>query len=374
MPRGQAGQALAGRALYLTRDPAVDDERRELTGVPDELAFATKPQLAAMMLERTREAGMPARQVAADEVYGGHDLRTRVRELGYDYAVAVPAIHRVTTSAGCFAATALRATGELSFYRCHSTARAGLADLVAVVCTRWRIEVGHRWYWSSCFAFSWLCSLFLVGLLFWLCPAGAGVEAGRAGPALAWLAHLLVVCGDDPVPGSGGVAGGDPAAVDPVVDGGGGHAQLGGQAGDGPLARWQGCEHGGAAFALAADAALGDQGADLLVAEPAGPLGRPESLGVDDVGALPVVTSRGGELGDAGEEGGVILPVAAVRPGAGASARATAGWLRSSRPISTGSASRNGSAKGSPAPARDRDRHGPGRTPRTGRRVREASR
>jgi len=77
MPRGQAGQALAGRALYLTRDWAVDDERRELTGVPDELAFTTKPKLAAMMLERTREAGMPARQVAADKVYGGHDLRTR---------------------------------------------------------------------------------------------------------------------------------------------------------------------------------------------------------------------------------------------------------------------------------------------------------
>ena len=94
MPRGQAGQALVGRALYLTRDWAADDERRELTGDPDKLAFATKPQLAAMMLERAREAGMPARQVAADEVYGGHDLRTRVRELGYDYAVAVPRTER----------------------------------------------------------------------------------------------------------------------------------------------------------------------------------------------------------------------------------------------------------------------------------------
>jgi hypothetical protein len=31
-----------------------------------------------------------------------------------------------------------RYTGELSFYRYHSTAPAGLADLVAVVCTRWR--------------------------------------------------------------------------------------------------------------------------------------------------------------------------------------------------------------------------------------------
>jgi hypothetical protein len=35
------------------------------------------------MLERAREVGIPARQVAADEVYGGHDLRIRIRELGY---------------------------------------------------------------------------------------------------------------------------------------------------------------------------------------------------------------------------------------------------------------------------------------------------
>ena len=100
-------QALLGRALYLPRDWAADDERRELTGVPDELAFATKPQLAAAMLERAREAGMPARWVAADEVYGGRDLRTRIRELGYDYAIAVPASHRVTTPAGRFTVTSL---------------------------------------------------------------------------------------------------------------------------------------------------------------------------------------------------------------------------------------------------------------------------
>jgi LysR family transcriptional activator of glutamate synthase operon len=49
------------------------------------------------------------------------------------------------------------------------------------------LEVGHRWHRSSCAAFSWLCSLFLVGFVFllWRCPAGAGVVAGRACPALA---------------------------------------------------------------------------------------------------------------------------------------------------------------------------------------------
>jgi hypothetical protein len=54
--------------------------------------------------------------------------------------------------------------------------------------TRWSAsEVGHRWCRSSCAAFSWLCSLCLVGLVFLLCrcPAGSGVVAGRAVPALA---------------------------------------------------------------------------------------------------------------------------------------------------------------------------------------------
>src|ERR1019366_2967536 len=65
------------------------------------------------------------------------------------------------------------------------------------------------------------------------CPAGAGVVAGRAVPALAELAQLLLAGEDDPVPAAGSAAGGDPAAVDPVVDAGGGHAELGGQSREG---------------------------------------------------------------------------------------------------------------------------------------------
>ncbi len=110
--------------------------------------------------------------------------------------------------------------------------------------------------------------------------------------------------------------GGDPSAVDPVVDAGRGHAQLGGQAGDRPFAWSQAGEHGGPAFLLASDAALADQGADLLVAEPAGPLGRPESLGVEDIGDLAISAARGGELGDAGEEGGVIRQLVQAGDGA----------------------------------------------------------
>ena len=78
-----------------------------------------------------------------------------------------------------------RYTGTLSFYRCWTPGPVPLSKLIAIAVARWRIEVGHRWYRSSCAAFSWLCSLFLVGFVLRLCPAGAAIEAGRACPALA---------------------------------------------------------------------------------------------------------------------------------------------------------------------------------------------
>ncbi len=63
----------------------------------------------------------------------------------------------------------------------------GNTDNVFVFWQRWAHEVGHRWHLSSCAAFSWLCSLFLAGFLFlfWRCPSGAVVVAGRACPAFA---------------------------------------------------------------------------------------------------------------------------------------------------------------------------------------------
>jgi SRSO17 transposase len=40
------GHALIGRALYLPQACAADEEHRELARVPEEVMFATKPQLA----------------------------------------------------------------------------------------------------------------------------------------------------------------------------------------------------------------------------------------------------------------------------------------------------------------------------------------
>ncbi|GAA3786959.1 IS701 family transposase [Streptomyces chiangmaiensis] len=98
------GHAVIDRELYLPAAWAADEERRLLTHVPDEREFATKPQLTADMLEleRARALGIHARWMAADEVYGGSELRLAARRLSFDYTVAVKTDHRVTTSAGTF--------------------------------------------------------------------------------------------------------------------------------------------------------------------------------------------------------------------------------------------------------------------------------
>ena len=75
-----AGHALIGRALYLPADWAADEERRELAGVPDDVMFATKPQLAGALLQQAHDRGIRATFVAGDEVYGGLDLRKSIRE------------------------------------------------------------------------------------------------------------------------------------------------------------------------------------------------------------------------------------------------------------------------------------------------------
>ncbi|MGW5635773.1 transposase [Streptomyces sp. NPDC003832] len=85
------GHAPIDRALYLGADWAADEERRLLTGVPDDIEFATKPQLAS------------------DEVYGRRGLRRTARTLGFDYVLAVRSDHRVGTAVGRLTAAELAA-------------------------------------------------------------------------------------------------------------------------------------------------------------------------------------------------------------------------------------------------------------------------
>jgi len=74
--------------LYLPQEWSDDPERRQRTGVPDEIAFATKPQIAAMQLRQARQTGAPNGIVLADAAYGNDTaFRDAVGELGLQYAV-----------------------------------------------------------------------------------------------------------------------------------------------------------------------------------------------------------------------------------------------------------------------------------------------
>ncbi|MDP9485907.1 MAG: IS701 family transposase [Actinomycetota bacterium] len=90
------GAAFVDRALYLPREWAEDEERRAEAGVPEEVRFATKGELAREMLERAFEAGVPARWVVADTVYGtARGLRGWLEERGRPYVMAVTGTHGV---------------------------------------------------------------------------------------------------------------------------------------------------------------------------------------------------------------------------------------------------------------------------------------
>ena len=84
------GHALIDRALYLPKEWAEDQERRQAAGVPEEVEFATKPALARRLVEHALAAGARPAWVVADAVYGGdYKLRAALEEAGQPYVLAV---------------------------------------------------------------------------------------------------------------------------------------------------------------------------------------------------------------------------------------------------------------------------------------------
>ena len=62
--------------------------------------FATKPQLAGDLLQYADDRGIRAGFTVGDEVYGGLDLRTSIRERGTGYVLAVRSNSMVTLPSG----------------------------------------------------------------------------------------------------------------------------------------------------------------------------------------------------------------------------------------------------------------------------------
>jgi SRSO17 transposase len=148
--------------------------------------FATKPQLAAGLLDHAHAAGIRAALVVGDEVYGGRELRRGIRQRGMSYVMAVRANHVVSIGSGrtvtaaeaahmipghawnpalrlatlkvtsddtpggqddghsVLLARRHRYTGTLSFYRCWTPGPVPLSKLIAIASARWRIEEDHQ--------------------------------------------------------------------------------------------------------------------------------------------------------------------------------------------------------------------------------------
>jgi SRSO17 transposase len=84
------GRALLDRALYVPKEWANDAGRRAEAGVPEAVEFATKPLLARRMIDRAVAAGVPARWVTADAVYGSdYHFRAAAEKHGLGYVVGV---------------------------------------------------------------------------------------------------------------------------------------------------------------------------------------------------------------------------------------------------------------------------------------------
>lgn len=179
-----SGRLLIDAELYLPVSWTADPRRCVAAGVPAEVQFATKPELARMMIERVVRAGLPFGWVAADEAYGDNPgLRRWLDGEGIRYVMAVSCDHLVTTVDGAVRADVLAARpglvwrrlscgngakgprvydfadvpdaahpdhrlvvrralddGELAFFWCHAPAGTALADLVRVIGLRWAVE------------------------------------------------------------------------------------------------------------------------------------------------------------------------------------------------------------------------------------------
>ena len=91
---GRYGQALIDRHLYLPKSWADDAARRLKTGIPADVAFATKPAIARRMIARTLDAGVGCAWVLADAAYGSDcSLRRMLEERDQAYVLAVRGNH-----------------------------------------------------------------------------------------------------------------------------------------------------------------------------------------------------------------------------------------------------------------------------------------
>ena len=104
------GRALIDRELYLPASWTADRDRCLEAGIGEEVQFATKPELAARMLARAREAGASFGWFTADEAYGDNPgLRAYLEDQDINYVMAISCDQRFSTPTGRIRADELAA-------------------------------------------------------------------------------------------------------------------------------------------------------------------------------------------------------------------------------------------------------------------------
>ena len=79
-------------ALYLPEEWTKDRDRLKKAGVPEEITFKTKLELALGLIDEVRAWGLRDRVVLADSAYGGaYEFRRGLRDRGLDYVLQVEA-------------------------------------------------------------------------------------------------------------------------------------------------------------------------------------------------------------------------------------------------------------------------------------------
>ncbi len=91
-----AGGAFIDRELYLAEDWSDDRRRCQDAGVPDDVLFQTKPELARVMLRRARDAGLRPEWTVGDAVYGSAPaLRADLEAWRWAYVLGIRSTERV---------------------------------------------------------------------------------------------------------------------------------------------------------------------------------------------------------------------------------------------------------------------------------------
>src|SRR5438270_1686524 len=76
--------------LYLPQEWAADKKRRRKAGVPKEISFKTKPEIALEQIDAACRAGLPRGVVLMDAAYGCNtDLRTSISAFALTYVAGI---------------------------------------------------------------------------------------------------------------------------------------------------------------------------------------------------------------------------------------------------------------------------------------------